>query len=279
VEVNTCGKIAQKNNGIKSGLSALVAGQISYSVPWSRIIKGTEMLLAINTHYCQASTASLTIDESLPQDGELLTCIYAADSRRVEQETTVELRNGQAVLLTVPAAGLRSLRVKAALETLPQLPTKAAVAGFNPDPPKTASMPIPQPPGFLNLIERFERSLARVLAALLGVVLTVGTAQLCLGTAEALWRMDQNWLGGGLLALLDQLLLILIGLEVLQNLAAYLRDHSIHTELVVLTALTAVARKVIVMPPGSDKDPMALVAAGIVIICLALAYTLLRTKR
>jgi uncharacterized membrane protein (DUF373 family) len=279
VEVNTCGKIAQKNNGIKSGLSALVAGQISYSVPWSRIIKGTEMLLAINTHYCQASTACLTIDESLPQDGELLTCIYAADSRRVEQETTVELRNGQAVLLTVPAAGLRSLRVKAALETLPQLPTKAALAGFNPDPPKTASMPIPQPPGFLNLIERFERSLARVLAALLGVVLTVGTAQLCLGTAEALWRMDQNWLGGGMLALLDQLLLLLIGLEVLQNLAAYLRDHSIHTELVVLTALTAVARKVIVMPPGSDKDPMALVAAGIVIICLALAYTLLRTKR
>jgi uncharacterized membrane protein (DUF373 family) len=46
-----------------------------------------------------------------------------------------------------------------------------------------------------------------------------------------------------------------------------------------LTALTAVARKVIVMPPGSDKDPMALVAAGIVIICLSLAYTLLRTKR
>ncbi|MCE2836360.1 MAG: phosphate-starvation-inducible PsiE family protein [Cyanobium sp. 49614_E6] len=121
-------------------------------------------------------------------------------------------------------------------------------------------MPIPQPPGFLNLIERFERSLARVLAALLGVVLTVGTAQLCLGTAEALWRMDQNWLGGGMLALLDQLLLILIGLEVLQNLAAYLRDHSIHTELVVLTALTAVAR-------------------GVVIVCLAIAYTLLRTKR
>jgi uncharacterized membrane protein (DUF373 family) len=82
-----------------------------------------------------------------------------------------------------------------------------------------------------------------------------------------------------MLALLDQLLLILIGLEVLQNLAAYLRDHSIHTELVVLTALTAVARKVIVMPPGSDKDPLALVGTGVVIVCLAIAYTLLRTKR
>jgi uncharacterized membrane protein (DUF373 family) len=118
-----------------------------------------------------------------------------------------------------------------------------------------------------------------VLAVLLIVVLTVSVAQLCLGTAQALGRMDQNWLAGGMLALLDQLLLLLIGLEVLQNLAAYLRDHSIHTELVVLTALTAVARKVIVMPPGTDKDPLNLVGAGVVIVCLAIAYTLLRTKR
>jgi len=137
-------------------------------------------------------------------------------------------------------------------------------------------MALPQPPNALTLIERFERSLAKVLAALLSVVLTVGTAQLCLSTAQALARTDQNWLDGGLLTLLDQLLLLLIGLEVLQNLAAYLRDHSIHTELVVLTALTAVARKVIVMPPGHQKDPLALVAVGVVILCLACAYTLLR---
>jgi uncharacterized membrane protein (DUF373 family) len=140
-------------------------------------------------------------------------------------------------------------------------------------------MAIPQPPSSLKLIERFERSLAKVLAALLSVVLTVGTAQLCLATAQALLRVDQQWLEGGLLTLLDQLLLLLIGLEVLQNLAAYLRDHAIHTELVVLTALTAVARKVIVMPPGHDKDPLALVGVGVVILCLAIAYSLLRTRR
>jgi uncharacterized membrane protein (DUF373 family) len=140
-------------------------------------------------------------------------------------------------------------------------------------------MAIPQPPSSLKLIERFERSLAKVLAALLSVVLTIGTAQLCLATAQALLRVDQQWLEGGLLTLLDQLLLLLIGLEVLQNLAAYLRDHAIHTELVVLTALTAVARKVIVMPPGHDKDPLALVGVGVVILCLAIAYSLLRTRR
>jgi hypothetical protein len=63
------------------------------------------MLLAINTNYSQASTAWVTIDDTLHKDGELLTCIYSTDSKQVGQETKVELRNGKAVLLTFPAAG------------------------------------------------------------------------------------------------------------------------------------------------------------------------------
>ncbi len=52
-----------------------------------------------------ASTAWVTIDETLHQDGELLTCIYSTDSKQVGLDTKVEPRNGKAVLLTVPAAG------------------------------------------------------------------------------------------------------------------------------------------------------------------------------
>ena len=40
----------------------------------------------------------------------------------------------------------------------------------------------------------------------------------------------------------DRLLLILVSLEVLQNLTAYLRDQVVQIELVLLTAMTAVAR-------------------------------------
>jgi len=40
-----------------------------------------------------------------------------------------------------------------------------------------------------------------------------------------------------------------------------------------------VARKVIVMPPGHDKDPMILLGVGAVIVCLAAAYFLLRANR
>ena len=53
----------------------------------------------------QASTAWVTLVDTLHQGGELLTCTYSTDSRQVGQETKVEPRNGKAVLLTVPAAG------------------------------------------------------------------------------------------------------------------------------------------------------------------------------
>jgi len=98
-------KVCAKNNGFQFGLPAMVAGQIRYAVPWSCFLKGTEKLLAINTNCCQANTACLTIDEPLHQDRGLLTCTYSADSRQVGQESRVELRKDQAVLLTVTAAG------------------------------------------------------------------------------------------------------------------------------------------------------------------------------
>ena len=137
----------------------------------------------------------------------------------------------------------------------------------------------PKLPSFLGIVERFERILARVLALLLLVVLLASTLQLVLATAMALLRPDQNWLDAGLLSLLDRMLLLLIGLEVLQNVTSYLRDHAIQMELVMLTALTAVARKVIVMPPGEEKDPLTLVGVGVIIACLAGAYFLLRLSR
>ena len=74
-----------------------------------------------------------------------------------------------------------------------------------------------------------------------------------------------------MIRLLDQVLVILIALEVLQNLTAYLREHVVQIELVLITALTALARKVIVMPPGVQKDPSELVGLGAAVLALAAA--------
>ena len=129
---------------------------------------------------------------------------------------------------------------------------------------------------FLQVVSRFERSLAKVIAAALLLVLVVATVQLLLFFALDLADLQVNWTGEGLIRLLDEILVILIALEVLQNLTAYLRDHVVQIELVLITALTAVARKVIVMPPGTHKSPGELIGLGIAVLALASSYWLVR---
>ena len=85
---------------------------------------------------------------------------------------------------------------------------------------------------FLRAITAFERSLAKVLSVVLTGVLVVATLQLLLFLGADLLDLNVNWTGDGLVSLLDQVLVILIALEVLQNLTAYMREHVVQIELV-----------------------------------------------
>jgi uncharacterized membrane protein (DUF373 family) len=129
---------------------------------------------------------------------------------------------------------------------------------------------------FLRAITAFERTLAKVLSVVLTAVLVVSALQLLLFLGSDLLDLSVNWTGEGLIRLLDQVLVILIALEVLQNLTAYMREHVVQIELVLVTALTAVARKVIVMPPGVQKNPADLIGLGCAVLSLAGAYWLVR---
>jgi uncharacterized membrane protein (DUF373 family) len=66
---------------------------------------------------------------------------------------------------------------------------------------------------------------------------------------------------------------------VLQNVTAYLRDQVVQIELVLLTALTAVARKVIVLPPGTENKPLYMAGFGLIIAGIAAAYWLVLQAR
>ena len=137
-------------------------------------------------------------------------------------------------------------------------------------------MPLPNDRSFLRVLTGFERSLAKVLSLALVAVLIVASAQLLIWLGTDLFDLQVNWTGEGLIRLLDEVLVILIALEVLQNLTAYLREHVVQIELVLITALTAVARKVIVMPPGTQKSPGELIGLGVAVLALATAYWLVR---
>ena len=132
---------------------------------------------------------------------------------------------------------------------------------------------------FLAGIHSYERLLAKILAVLLALVIGVGTVQLFFETGLKLSSFQTNWFDGSLLKLLDRLLLIFIALEVMQNITAYLRDQVVQIELVLLTALTAVARKVIVLPPGTEGKPQLMAGFGVIVVGLAAAYWLVLMAR
>ncbi|MBM5822665.1 MAG: hypothetical protein FJ082_09490 [Cyanobacteria bacterium K_Offshore_surface_m2_011] len=131
---------------------------------------------------------------------------------------------------------------------------------------------------FLHLIDRGERLVAKLLAVMLFLVLVVAAIKF---SVEVLFQLFDpaaavRWEGEGLIAVLGDLLNLLIAIEVLQNITAYLRRHVVQIELVLLTAITAVARKVIVLPPNAENKPMLVVGLGVAVLCLAAAFWMVR---
>jgi uncharacterized membrane protein (DUF373 family) len=131
----------------------------------------------------------------------------------------------------------------------------------------------------LHAVDRGERLLARILSLVLLIVLAVASAQLLWQILLDLINPAHTWLGDSLILLLGDLLNLLIGLEVLQNITAYLRRGVVQIDLVLLTAITAVGRKVIVLPPGAENKPQLLMGLGVAVVCLAGAYWLVRAAR
>jgi len=130
---------------------------------------------------------------------------------------------------------------------------------------------------YLELIDRSEQSLAKLLGLVLLVVLVAGTVQLTIGVTAAVLQPDTPWLSSKINAVLGDLLTLLIAVEVLQNVTSYLRRHVVQIELVLLTSMTAVARKVIVLPPGAENKPELLGGLGIAVLALAAAFWLVRS--
>ena len=129
---------------------------------------------------------------------------------------------------------------------------------------------------YLGLINGSERLLAKILGLVLLVVMAVATAQLLIQVGWSLSVPGTLWMGHKLTTVLGDLLNLLIAIEVLQNITSYLRRHTVQIELVLITAITAVARKVIVLPPGAETNPQLLAGLGVAVLSLAGAYWLVR---
>ena len=128
---------------------------------------------------------------------------------------------------------------------------------------------------------RFQRVLAKVLAVAMVVVITAATLQLLTVLAWEVAPAQFPFLVSELEMVLGQVLELLIAIEVLENITAYLKDHHIQVELVLATAITALARKIIVMPePTAAVDkPLLVISLGVACLSLCAAYWLVQRSR
>ena len=82
----------------------------------------------------------------------------------------------------------------------------------------------------------------------------------------------------GLLDIFGFFLLILIGVELLETIKAYLQEHVVHVEIVLEVALIAVARKVVILDV-KDLSPLTLLGIAALLVTLAAAIFLQKRSR
>ena len=73
-------------------------------------------------------------------------------------------------------------------------------------------------------------------------------------------------------------LMVLIGLELLASIRLYIEDQSIHVEMVMVVALIAVSRKIIVLD-YEKTDPLTVLGIAGLVLALAGGYFMLKHSR
>src|SRR5271155_3587104 len=97
------------------------------------------------------------------------------------------------------------------------------------------------------LLTKVQKLIVLVLAGLLVVVVMLSTLHLGVLIAQEVWAPPRFLIRvQGLLDIFGYFLLVLIGVELLETLKAYLKKETIHVRVVLEVALIAMARKVII---------------------------------
>lgn len=78
-----------------------------------------------------------------------------------------------------------------------------------------------------------------------------------------------------LMDLFGVFLLVLIGIELLDTIKVYLRRNVVHVEVVVLVAIIALARKVVVLKI-EEMEGITILGIGVLIVALSVAYYLIK---
>ncbi|EKU99253.1 hypothetical protein D0962_02040 [Leptolyngbyaceae cyanobacterium CCMR0082] len=131
--------------------------------------------------------------------------------------------------------------------------------------------------GFSTGIDQFETLVSKLLSITMLIVIMVIMVDLILFLATALFNPSpEGFFVDTLKDIFGLFLSVLIALEILENITAYLKKHVVQVELVIVTSLIAVARKIIIL--DLDKvSGISLIGLAIAILSLSLSYWIIHT--
>ncbi|MBW4514968.1 MAG: phosphate-starvation-inducible PsiE family protein [Timaviella obliquedivisa GSE-PSE-MK23-08B] len=133
---------------------------------------------------------------------------------------------------------------------------------------------------FLAALREVEKWVSKILSiAMVGVLLTTVVELFLFLIKEIIFNDSftepDKLFSVTIIEIFGLFLNVLIALEVLENITAYLKNHTVQLELVVVTSLTAVARKIIIFDFAKDNG-FQLIALATAIFALSISYWIVR---
>lgn len=131
----------------------------------------------------------------------------------------------------------------------------------------------------IRYLQKIIRFSVRVLAIIMTAVIVWGVLDVCWVIYKRLMAPPIMLLTiSDILSTFGAFLAVLIAIEIFVNITVYLRDDIIHVEIVMATALMAIARKVIVLD-FKDLTPNYIYATAAVVLAMSLGYWLIVTQK
>jgi len=131
----------------------------------------------------------------------------------------------------------------------------------------------------MERLTKFQNAILMVLTWMMALVVLLATAELfyiivaeIVAPPLVLLDIDQ------LLEIFGYFLLVLIGIELLETFKIYLEENVINVQVVLLVAIIAISRKVIILDVKSLPS-MTLIGIGVIVVSLSAGYYLVKKSQ
>ncbi len=132
----------------------------------------------------------------------------------------------------------------------------------------------------IEIVNKFEKIIYAALMIMLMVVLVAAVVDIAHILFQSIFVSSPGILEAHeMILVLGAFLLVLIGVELLDTIKAYFKENAIHVEIVVLLAIIAVARKVILLDPTNMTGfeyGFEMMGIGVIVVGLSAGYYLIK---